>query len=202
MSNYNEKVDAYIAKAQPFAQPILEHIRELVHKACPDVEEKMKWSMPFFDYKGEMMCHIASFKQHAVMGFWKGALMSDPSLVENAKSETSMGHLGKLTSLKDLPSDRKLISYIKEAMKLNEDGIKMVKKPASKTTYIVPAYITTAIKKNKKAFATWEAFAPSHRKEYAQWIDEAKTEATKEKRIAQAIEWMAEGKSRHWKYQK
>jgi uncharacterized protein YdeI (YjbR/CyaY-like superfamily) len=200
MSNYNAAFDTYISKAQPFAQPILEHLRELVHQACPDVEEKVKWSFPHFDYKGEMMCSMASFKQHAVFGFWKAALMNDPVLLQNAKSEVSMGHLGKLTSLKDLPSDRKLISYIKEAMKLNEDGIKMVKKPVTKSTYTVPAYITAAIKKNKKAFATWEAFAPSHKKEYGTWIDEAKTESTKEKRIAQAIEWMAEGKSRHWKY--
>jgi uncharacterized protein YdeI (YjbR/CyaY-like superfamily) len=201
MSNYNPAFDTYISKAQSFAQPILEHLRELVHQACPDVEEKMKWSFPHFDYKGEMMCSMASFKQHAVFGFWKAALMNDPVLLTNAKSEVSMGHLGKLTSLKDLPSDRKLISYIKEAMKLNEDGIKIVKKPPVKSTgYIVPDYITAAIKKNKKAFATFEAFSPSHRKEYATWIDEAKAEATKEKRIAQAIEWLAEGKQRHWKY--
>jgi uncharacterized protein YdeI (YjbR/CyaY-like superfamily) len=201
MPNYNEKVDAYIAKAQPFAQPILEHLRELIHKVCPAVEEKIKWGMPFFDYKGEMMCHIASFKQHAVMGFWKGALMSDPTLMQNASAEASMGHLGKITSLKDLPSGKKLVGYIKEAMKLNEDGIKIVKKPVAKAAYVVPDYITAAIKKNKKAFATWEAFAPSHKKEYAQWIHEAKTDATKEKRMAQTIEWLIEGKQRNWKYQ-
>lgn len=107
MSPYNEKVDAYISKAQPFAQPILQHLRELVHTACPDVEEKMKWSFPHFDYKGEMMCSVAYFKQHAVFGFWKASLMNDPILLQNAQSKVSMGHLGKLTSLKDLPSDKK-----------------------------------------------------------------------------------------------
>lgn len=200
MPTYNPAVDAYIAKSQPFAQPILEHIRELVHKACPDVEEKMKWSMPFFDYKGKMMCHMAGFKQHCAFGFFQAALMDEPMLVQNAASESAMGHLGRITSMKDLPSEKKIIGFIKKAMQITDDGRKLVKKAAPKTAYIIPAYITSAIKKNKKAFAVWEAFAPSHRKEYATWIDDAKTEATKENRIAQALEWIAEGKDRNWKY--
>lgn len=202
MPTYNTAVDAYIAKSQPFAQPILEHIRELVHKACPDVEEKIKWSMPFFDYKGKMMCHMAAFKQHCAFGFFQAALMNEPMLIQNAASESAMGHLGKITALKDLPSDKKIIGLIKNAMKVTDDGKRMVKKPVEKSEYIVPAYIISAIKKNKKALATFEAFAPSHRKEYATWIDEAKTDETKNKRIAQTIEWLLEGKSRNWKYQK
>ncbi len=202
MSAYNPAVDAYIAKSQPFAQPILEHIRELVHKACPEVEEKIKWSMPFFDYKGKMMCHMAGFKQHCAFGFFQAALMDEPMLIQNAESESAMGHLGRITSLKDLPPDKKIIGLIKKAMQITDEGRRVVRKPTAKTEYIVPAYITAAIKKNKKAFATFEAFAPSHRKEYATWIEEAKTEETKNKRIAQAIEWMAEGKSRNWKYAK
>ena len=200
MSPYNEKIDAYIAKSQPFAQPILEYIRELVHTTCPDVEEKIKWSMPFFDYKGKMMCHMAAFKQHCAFGFFQAALMDEPMLIQNAESESAMGHLGRITSLKDLPPEKKLIGFIKKAMEITDDGKRLIKKAAPKTEYIVPSYITAAIKKNKKAFTTWEAFAPSHRKEYAAWIDEAKTEATKEKRITQATEWIAEGKQRHWKY--
>jgi len=200
MSPYNEKIDAYIAKSQPFAQPILEYIRELVHTTCPDVEEKIKWSMPFFDYKGKMMCHMAAFKQHCAFGFFQAALMDEPMLIQNAESESAMGHLGRITSLKDLPPEKKLIGFIKKAMEITDDGKRLIKKAAPKTEYIVPSYITAAIKKNKKAFTTWEAFAPSHRKEYATWIDEAKTEATKEKRITQATEWIAEGKQRHWKY--
>ena len=200
MAKKDKAIDLYIAGSADFAKPILIHIRELVHAACPDVEEKMKWSFPHFDYKGEMMCSMASFKQHAVFGFWKATLMNDPILVEKAQSEVSMGHLGKLTSLKDLPSDKKLIRYIKEAMKLNEEGRKLVKKPISKSTYIVPDYIVAILKKNRKAFAVFEAFSPSHKKEYAQWIDEAKTEATKEKRIAKTIEMLLENKTKHWNY--
>ena len=114
MAKKEKAIDTYIAKSAGFAKPILNHIRELVHKACPDVEEKIKWGMPFFDYKGEMLCHMASFKQHAVMGFWKAPLMKDSILVENAKSETAMGHLGKISSLKDLPSDKKITAWIKK----------------------------------------------------------------------------------------
>lgn len=203
MSAYNKAVDNFISKAADFAKPILEHFRELVHDTCPDVEEKIKWGMPFFDYKDEMMCHMASFKNHAAIGFWKGSLMKDPALTENAKSESAMGHLGKLTSLKDLPSDKKLISYLKEAMKLNDDGIKVIKAPKQeKQEVTVPDYFKKALAKNKKAKEVFDKFAYSHRKEYVNWITEAKTEATREKRMASAIEMIAEGKGRHWKYQK
>ena len=197
-----KKIDAYIAKSADFAKPILLHIRELVHKACPDVEEKMKWSMPFFDYKGEMLCHMASFKQHAVMGFWKASLMKDSILVENAKSETAMGHLGKITSLKDLPSDKKITAWIKEAMALTDKGIKLPakEKPAATKALAVPDYFTKALAKNKKAKQVFEKFPPSHKKEYLIWITEAKTEETRNKRMATALEWIAEGKGRNWKY--
>jgi uncharacterized protein YdeI (YjbR/CyaY-like superfamily) len=201
MAKKEKLIDAYIAKSADFAKPILNHIRELVHKTCPDVEEKMKWSMPFFDYKGEMLCHMAAFKQHAVMSFWKASLMKDPVLMENATSETSMGHLGRITSLKDLPSDKKIAGWIKEAMLLNDKGIKVAKpKPAERKELIVPDYFTKALNKNKAAKNTFENFAYSHRKEYLQWITEAKTEETRNKRMASAIEMLAEGKSRNWKY--
>ena len=202
MAKKEKAIDAYIAKSADFAKPILNHIRELVHKTCPDTEEKIKWGMPFFDYKGEMLCHMAAFKQHAVMSFWKASLMKDPVLVENAKSEVSMGHLGRLTSLKDLPADKKIISWIKEAMALNDKGIKLPAKAKTteKKELIVPDYFTKAIAKNKKAKQVFDAFAYSHKKEYVEWITEAKTEETRNKRIASAIEMMTEGKSRHWKY--
>ena len=206
MATKEKKIDAYIARSADFAKPILLHIRELVHKACPDVEEKMKWSMPFFDYKGEMLCHIASFKQHAVMGFWKAALMKDAVLLENAKAETAMGHLGKLTSLKDLPADKKITAWIKEAMELNDKGIKLPAKvkptEKEKKELTVPDYFTKALAKNKKAKQVFENYAYSHKKEYVMWITEAKTEETRNKRMATALEWMAEGKSRLWKYEK
>ena len=130
MAKKEKAIDNYIIKSAGFAIPILNHIRELVHHTCPDVEEKIKWSFPHFDYKGEMMCSMAAFKQHAVMGFWKAALMKDPALLETARSEVAMGHLGRITSLKDMPSDKKLTGYIREAMKLNDLG----KKLPSKTT--------------------------------------------------------------------
>lgn len=202
MGSYNKATDDFIAKSADFAKPLLEHFRELVHEVCPDVEEKIKWGMPFFDYKNEMMCHMAAFKKHAVIGFWKASLMQDPILMQNASSEASMGHLGKITSLEDMPSDKKLKAYIKEAMKLNDDGIKVIKKPADKEKkeLPVPDYFIKALKKNKAAAEIFEKFAPSHKKEYIMWITEAKTDATREKRLASALEMIAEGKSRNWKY--
>jgi len=204
MSKKIKAVDEYIAKRADFAKPILMHIRELVHKTCPDVEEKMKWSMPFFDYKGEMLCHIAAFKQHAVMGFWKAALMKDPVLLETAKSEVAMGHLGKIISLKDMPSDKKISGWIKEAMVLNDKGIKLTKTPkaVARVETAIPAFFANAVKKNKKAKQVFENFPPSHRKEYLQWITEAKTEETRNKRMATALEWIAEGKGKNWRYEK
>ena len=204
MGTKNKAIDAYIAKSADFAKPILNHLRELVHKTCPEVEEKLKWSMPHFDYKGEMMCGMAAFKQHASFGFWKAVLMKDPVLIESAKTEVAMGHLGKITSLKDLPSDKKLAAWIKEAMALNDKGIKLPAKAkaADKKELVVPDYFIKALAKNKKAQKVWDAFAYSHKKEYLQWITEAKTEPTRESRIATALQWVSEGKGRNWKYEK
>ncbi len=203
MAKKEKAIDNYIAKSADFAKPILVHIRELVHKACPEVEEKMKWSFPHFDYKNEMMCSMAAFKQHAVFGFWKASLMKDQVLMENAKSEVSMGHLGRLTSVKDLPSDKKILAWIKEAMSLTDQGIKLAKpKAKEKIELVVPDYFKTALVKNKKAAATFDKFAYSHKRDYLEWITGAKTEETRNSRLATALEWMAEGKSRHWKYAK
>ena len=202
MIKKEKQIDAYISKSAEFAKPILEHLRKLVHDSCTDVEEKIKWGFPHFDYKGEMMCSMAAFKQHAVFGFWKSPLMKDKALLEIAKSELAMGHLGRITSLKDLPADKKIIGWIKEAMKLNDEGKKLVKvKPVEKKELITPDYFIKAVQKNKKAWTVFEAFTPGCKKEYVQWITEAKTEETRNKRLAQAIEMMAEGKKRNWKYQ-
>lgn len=197
-----KEIDAYIAKAADFAKPILNHIRDLVHTACPNVEEKIKWSFPHFDYKNEMLCSMAAFKQHCAFGFWKASLMKDATLIENARSESAMGHLGRITSLKDLPSDKKMIAYIKEAMALNDKGIKLPPKPksAANKEIEVPDYFIKALKKNKKAQQIFDAFSYSHKKEYMQWITEAKTDATRDKRMAAAIEMISEGKGRNWKY--
>ncbi|MBI3123579.1 MAG: YdeI/OmpD-associated family protein [Ignavibacteriales bacterium] len=203
MGKKDPRVDAYIAKSQEFAKPILEHFRELVHKACPDVEETIKWGFASFDYKGPY-CSMASFKQHCAIGFWKATLMKDTKLIANAKSESAMGHLGRITSLKDLPKDKELIAYLKEAAKLNADGVKLPAKPKSKEPkeLVVPDYFTKALKKNKKALGTFTNFSYSRKKDYVEWITEAKTEETRNKRMATAIEWLAEGKSRNWKYEK
>lgn len=197
----DSRIDAYISKSAAFAQPVLTHLRELIHETCPDVTESVKWGMPAFDYKGPL-CHIAAFKQHAVMGFWKAALMKDPVLMLEAKAETAMGHLGRITSLKDLPSDKKIKAWIREAMQLNEAGIKMPKKATEKPEIPVPDYFSAALKKNKKAGVVFAAFSASCRREYLEWITGAKTEPTREKRMAQAIEWMSEGKKINWKYEK
>jgi uncharacterized protein YdeI (YjbR/CyaY-like superfamily) len=203
MATKDKRIDNYIAKSAGFAKPILNHLRALVHKACPDAEETMKWSFPHFDYKGEMMCSMAAFKEHCAFSFWKASLMKDPKLLNNAKSETAMGHLGRITSLKDLPADKTMISYIKEAIKLNDDKVKIVKaKPVEKAPLIIPEDINAALKKNKKAQTTFENFSYSNKKEYVQWITEAKSEDTRNKRLTQAVAWMAEGKIRNWKYVK
>lgn len=197
-------VDQYILKAQPFAQPVLNYFRELVHAVCPDVEEKMKWSFPHFDYKGSSMCSMAAFKQHCAVGFWKASLI-DPKLVDKAKTEEAMGHFGKITSVKDLPSDKKLTAYIKAAMKLNEAGIVVSKPkpdPKAKKNLVVPKDLLAALNKKLKAKSVWDDFAYSHKKEYIQWIEEAKTEATRNKRILTTVEWVAEGKGRNWKYER
>ena len=197
----DKRIDDYIATSADFAKPILNHLRELVHQACPDVTETVKWSFPHFDYHG-IMCSMAGFKQHCVFGFWKASLMDDRQLVHMAKSEVAMGHFGQLKSLKDLPADKILIRYIKEAARLNEEGVKVVRNPVSKVKkkLVVPADLKKALAKNKKAIATFEGFSYSNKKEYLEWISEAKSPDTRLKRLTTAIAWMSEGKSRNWKY--
>jgi len=196
MGKKDPRVDAYIAKAQPFAQPILKHLRKQVHAACPGVEETIKWSMPHFDYKG-IMAGMAGFKNHCTFGFWKHKLV----VGNDRRSDEAMGQFGCITKLSDLPSDRVLAAYIKKAAALNDKGVKVARpKPTAKTPLRPPAYFHAALKKNKKAKETYDSFPYSHKKEYLEWITEAKTEETRQRRLAQAIAWMAAGKSRNWKY--
>jgi uncharacterized protein YdeI (YjbR/CyaY-like superfamily) len=200
MASFNSRVDDYIAQSKDYAQPILEHLRNLVHQACPLVEETIKWRMPVFEYMGPL-CNMAAFNKHCSFGFWKAALMKDPALMLTAKSEVAMGHLGKIYSVKDIPSNTKMIAYIKEAMTLNEMGMKVSKKKAPALPPIIaPPDLLNALKKQKEAMITFSAFSNSQKKEYISWIIEAKTELTRNKRIAQSVEWMAEGKERNWKY--
>ncbi len=204
MPSNDKRIDAYIAKAQPFAQPLLIHFRNIVHTACPDVQETIKWGFPHFDYKDEMMCSMAAFKQHCAFGFWKASLMKDKSLKAHADSESAMGHFGRVTSFDDLPSDKKLIAYIKEAMKMNDEGIKVEKKPVAKKKkeLVIPPYFLAVLTKNKKALAVFTGFSYSNKKEYVEWITDAKSEETRQNRLETAITWISEGKVRHWKYLK
>jgi hypothetical protein len=203
MGTKDSRVDSYIEKSAPFAQPILTHLRSLVHEACPEVVETVRWSFPHFDYKG-ILCSMASFKQHCSFGFAKGALMSDPHKLISQMGETAMGHFGRITHLSDLPDDKILIEYIQEAVRLNEKGIRIPPKakPAVKKELEIPSYFMDAIRKNKKALKIFEEFSYSNKKEYVEWITDAKNEDTRQKRLTTAVEWMAEGKVRNWKYMK
>jgi uncharacterized protein YdeI (YjbR/CyaY-like superfamily) len=198
MGKRDERIDAYIAKAAEFAQPILTHLREIVHQACPEVEETMKWSFPHFQYKG-MLCSMAAFKEHCAFGFWKGSLILGK---REANDENAMGQFGRITSIKDLPSKKVLSGYIKEAMRLNDEGVKSPSRsrPQEPRPVVIPDDLAAALSANKGARETFEQFPPSHKREYIEWISEAKTEATRNRRLEQAIDWMAEGKPRNWKY--
>ena len=201
------RIDAYIEGAAPFAQPLLSHVRELVHEACPQVEETVKWGMPTFVHAGGILCGMAAFKQHASFGFWKHALV----VGEGGQADTApgddrprdgMGSYGKLASLKDLPPKKTLLAHIRKAAKLNEDGVKApAQRKSAKPFPQEPDDLVAALRKNKAAQATYEAFPPSCKREYVEWITEAKREETRAKRLAQAVEWMAEGKRRNWKYE-
>jgi uncharacterized protein YdeI (YjbR/CyaY-like superfamily) len=203
MGKKDKRVDAYIINSAAFAQPILSHLRLLVHEGCPDVKEGIKWGFPHFEYDG-ILCSMASFKHHCAFGFWKATLLSDQRGLLSRMGKTAMGNFGQLKSLADLPSDKILIEYIKEAAKLNEEGIKVPgrSKPVERKPLKVPSYFKKALAKNKRASKIFDGFNYSNKKEYVEWITEAKTEGTRNKRLATSIEWMAEGKSRNWKYVK
>ncbi len=202
MSTTDKRVDAYIAKSADFAKPILNRLRKLVHEACPDVEETIKWGFPHFDYKG-MMCAMAGFKEHCVFGFWKAKLMNAYDQKFASTGETAMGHFGRIKSLKDLPSDSIIKKYVKEACRLNDTGTKVVRSaPKPKTPLKVPADFKSALSKNGTAKMMFDEFSYSKKKDYLTWITEAKTDTTRTKRIATSIEWIAEGKGRNWKYER
>lgn len=204
MTKTDPRIDAYIDKAEPFARPILDHIRNLVHQACLEVEEKIKWSFPHFDYKGQMMCSMASFKAHCAFGFWKADLIKSAQGKLQLKDRTAMGNLGKITSIKDLPSDKAMLKMISEACLLNDQGI-TIKRPLpdakTKAQLLVPEDMKKALVKNKLAQKIFDAASYSYRKEYISWIIEAKTAETRSKRLATAVEWIAAGKGRNWKYE-
>ncbi len=192
-------VDAYIAKSAQFARPILRRVRRAVHKACPKIEETIKWGVPFFEYKG-VVANMAAFKQHASFGFWKQRLMDDPAGLFPSPGDSSMGGR-KFRSVADLPPDAVLVRYIKAAVALNEKGVKVPRPPRKKRPPPrPPADLVAAFRKNAKARASFDGFTSSQQREYVEWITEAKRAETRKSRLDRAIRWMAEGRTRNWKY--
>lgn len=192
------RIDAYIKRAAPFARPILTHLREVVHSACPEVEETIKWGMPMFTHHG-ILCFMAAFKQHAGFGFWKGLKVVDD---REEQAGTAMGQFGRLTEVGQLPSRRILEAYVRKAMRLNEAAGKGAPKPRTqpKSAPRTPTALSAALARNAKARTTWQEFSPGHRRAYVEWIAEAKRPETRARRIATSIEWLAAGKPHNWKY--
>lgn len=197
MPSHDPRVDAYIAKAADFARPILVEIRTRVHAACPKVEETIKWGMPTFVHAGGILCGMAAFKRHVSLGYWKHELVMDGA------ERDGMGSYGKMTSLVDLPSKTRMQADLKKAARLNEEGVKTTRPaPTQRAAPDLPDDLAVALKKHKAAKTAFDGFAPSHRREYIEWIVEAKRDETRSKRIAQAVEWLGEGKKRNWKYER
>jgi len=205
--SFDPRIDLYIAKSRPFAQPILIHLRELVHKACPGVIETIKWSRPFFEYKGVILGNMSAFKEHCSFGFWGeeiSAVLRDARILQ----PNAMGSLGRITRIEDLPANKQMLSILRKAVAFIDSGQytspiaarhRVVK--ASTPAAEAPPEFTRALKANRKASAAFAAFSPSCKKEYVEWIADAKRAETRDKRIAIAIEWISEGKQRNWKYQ-
>lgn len=190
------EVDAYVAKQRPFAVPILEYLREIVHATCPGVTEVMKWGMPHFDYKGPF-AGMAAFKAHATFGFWKESLLRRGGRPLGRSAEAAMGSFGRIASLRDQ------LALLRRAMKLNDDGVRRPVRAARRPAAVrPPADFTAALRRNRRALAAWEGLAPGHRREYLEWITGAKREETRARRLATAIEWLAEGRRRNWRYEK
>lgn len=201
MGTRDPRVDAYIKKSAEFAQPILRHIRDVVHAACPDVEESIKWGFPNFNYAGGILCSMASFKAHCSFGFWLAR-----EVLGDEMSDEAMGQFGRVTRIAELPSKTVLTRYIRKAMQLNEAGVKMArpaaKKGAQRAAVVVPQELRKALAGQPAVKAKFDAMSPSHRREYCEWIAEAKKLETRERRLAKAMEQIAEGKSQNWKYEK
>jgi uncharacterized protein YdeI (YjbR/CyaY-like superfamily) len=200
MGQRDPRIDAYIASSADFAQPILIHLRELVHAVCPDCEETLKWSAPSFTYRGKILCGLAAFKHHASFGLWQGAMVMGS---EGRNPDAGMGQFGRLTGVADLPGKRELTGYVRQAMKLIEEGVKRApaKDGKPRPQAEVPADLVAALEKNPAARAAFDAFPPSAKREYVEWITEAKREETRAKRLVRAVEWMSEGRRRNWKYE-
>lgn len=201
----DSRLDAYIAAAAPFAQPLLQHWRRLTHQACPGVVETIKWSFPHFEYHG-VLSSMAAFKAHCAFGFWHQGMVAPVAAVMPGgdRSEEAMGHLGRVTSRSDLPPDRVLLALIRQAMALNESGEPARPRTVRATPRLVeiPPVLKEALKSHPAAAANFKKFSPSQQREYTEWIAGAHREETRQKRLASALEWLAAGKSRNWKYER
>ena len=201
MGEKSPAVDAYIAGSADFAKPILKHLRAVVHAGCPETEEVLKWGFPHFMYKG-ILCSMAAFKSHCAFGFWKGQLLAEQHPELAATRESAMGEFGRIARRSDLPGRTILLRYVKEAAALNDAGAKVParQRPKKPRSLEVPDYFMSALRKSRRAMGTFEGFSPSHKREYVDWVGEAKGEGTRNKRLETAVAWMSEGKVRNWKY--
>jgi len=202
MSHKDPRIDAYIAAANSFARPILQHLRKLVHAGCPDVVETIKWSFPHFTHQG-ILCSMAAFKGHCAFGFWKGDLVLKAEASGGHRAKDAMGQFGRIASLAELPPDKAILAWVGKAAELNEKG---VGKPArtktrSKKELPPPDCFVAALKRNPRAQETFQKFSPSHKREYIEWLTEARKEETRQRRLRTTIEWLTEGRPRNWKYQ-
>jgi uncharacterized protein YdeI (YjbR/CyaY-like superfamily) len=203
MAQLNKKVTEYISNSGDFAQEIMEHLRQIIHESCPDAEEDIKWGTPHYSYKGDHLCMMAGFKNHCSFSLYKAEFMKDNEIILSVKAGKKFGYMDKLKSISDLPSKKILISLIKEAMTINEKGIKKEKPVSDKPKVIeTPDYLTQKLSTDPKAKEIFENKSNSFRKEYIVWISDAKTDETRQKRLDEAMEWIAEGKSRFWKSKK
>ena len=198
MTKHDPRIDAYIAGAADFARPILDHLRAAVHAVCTEAEETLKWGMPTFMYKSEILASMAAFKEHATFGFWRGSEV----LGDGGRKLDAMGQFGRLRSIADLPEPDMLKALIRKAMSLTDSGVKPIRRTALKGDFSVPEDLETALRSNPAASACFAAFPPSCRREYVEWVTDAKRPETRTKRIGQAVEWIAEGRRRNWKYEK
>ena len=199
MSTKDPRIDAYIAKSADFARPVLEHLRQVVHEACPETTEALKWGIPHFVHAGKNLAHMAAFKAHCGFGFWQRE-----AVTETVKNDPAMGQLGRITTVKDLPPKAQLKQMVRKAMALIDaaETAPRAPKAAPKPAPTPPADLLAALRRNAAARKAFEAFSPSQQRDYVEWLEEAKREETREKRLAQAIEWMEEGKERNWKYRR
>jgi uncharacterized protein YdeI (YjbR/CyaY-like superfamily) len=200
----NPAVDAYIAKSADFAKPILQHVRKLMHKGSPKIEETIKWGVPAFERQG-IVAMMAAFKKHVAFGFWSEKLIRE-SLGADADrafpKEAKLGMGGRRYHARgELPPDAVVVRAVKAAVALNEAGVRPKRVAKKKPPPKAPPYLAAALKKSAKARATWSRLTPGQQREYVDWLVDAKQAATRERRLAQAMEWLAAGKQRYWKYQ-